>query len=97
MASKRNRSGRARKQHLGIDGISAFRSLTRRDCTDSLLHRIFEGDALRIVLIKPSLRGLFGGKHLQMVDVAGQRVGVDVDPDRFHRSSPRRAFPRTSA
>jgi hypothetical protein len=49
------------------------------------LHRIFEGNALRIVLIKPSLSSLFAGEHLEMVDITRKGIGIDVDPDGIHR------------
>jgi hypothetical protein len=42
------------------------------------LHRIFEGNAFRIVLLDPSVGRFAGGKDLEMIDVAWQRVGVDV-------------------
>ena len=49
------------------------------------LHRIFEGSALRIVLIKPSLSSLFAGERLEMVDITRKGIGIDVDPDGIHR------------
>jgi hypothetical protein len=48
-------------------------------------HRVFEGNALRILLIEPSLSSLFTGEDLEMTNITGEGVGIDIDPDGFHR------------
>ena len=50
---------------------------------DSLLNRILERNALRIILRDPSVSRFTSGEDLKMIDVARERVGVDVDPTVF--------------
>jgi hypothetical protein len=48
---------------------------------ENFLHRVFEGNAFRIISREPSVGGVGRGEHLEMVDVANVLAGVDINPD----------------
>ena len=52
---------------------------TRCGRSGSFQNLILKGHAVGIVLLEPRFRGVRGGEHLDVVDVANLLAGVDVD------------------
>jgi hypothetical protein len=43
----------------------------------SFEYLVFEGDAFRVVLFKPRLRGFFVGEHLEVIGASNLLAGAD--------------------